>query len=60
MSKIVCLHWLLLVFYLLFINVQFVLQIVFSERYRVSDWPNSSIPLFAAGVYAIWESDIFI
>ncbi|RLW65997.1 MAG: hypothetical protein B6D73_04255 [gamma proteobacterium symbiont of Stewartia floridana] len=29
----------------------------FSERFRFADWPNSKIPLVAAGVYAIWNGD---
>lgn len=29
----------------------------FSDRYRFADWPNSAIPLVAAGVYAIWNGN---
>lgn len=32
----------------------------FSERYKFSDWPNASVPVFAAGVYAIWDSGTLI
>ena len=32
----------------------------FSERYHFSDWPNKKIPLVAAGVYAIWKSEVLI
>ena len=27
----------------------------FSIRHSFSDWPNSSIPMVSAGVYAIWD-----
>lgn len=32
----------------------------FSPRLRFSDWPNRTIPLVAAGVYAIWEGGTLI
>ncbi|MBW3140562.1 hypothetical protein KUV56_13760 [Ferrimonas balearica] len=30
---------------------------IFSERFRFADWPNTDIPPVAAGVYAIWNGD---
>jgi len=30
---------------------------IFSKRHRFADWPNTSIPKVAAGVYAIWYDD---
>lgn len=30
---------------------------IFSKRYRFSDWPNSDVPLVGAGVYAIWNDE---
>lgn len=30
---------------------------MFSERFKFSDWPNKDIPDVAAGVYAIWNVD---
>lgn len=32
----------------------------FSRRYRFSDWPNADVPTVAAGVYAVWDSDLLI
>ena len=32
----------------------------FSQRFRFSDWPNSEVPMVAAGVYAIWENETLI
>ncbi|WP_233884584.1 hypothetical protein [Paraburkholderia flagellata] len=32
----------------------------FSHRFKFSDWPNPSVPVLAAGVYAIWDGDAFI
>jgi hypothetical protein len=32
----------------------------FSHRYKFSDWPNSEVPIVAAGVYAIWDGDTLI
>ena len=32
----------------------------FSKRYRFADWPNVSIPLVAAGTYAIWDKDLLV
>lgn len=34
--------------------------IEFSHRFRFADWPNRSVPVLAAGVYAIWHDDAFI
>lgn len=33
---------------------------LFSHQFRFSDWPNSSVPAVAAGVYAIWKADTLI
>ena len=27
----------------------------FSKRYRLSEWPNTEIPLITAGLYVIWD-----
>lgn len=32
----------------------------FSSRSRFSDWPNTEIPLVAAGVYAIWHGESLV
>jgi hypothetical protein len=32
----------------------------FSNRHRFADWPNSEIPLVAAGVYVIWDADLLV
>lgn len=32
----------------------------FSARYKFSDWPNPTVPVLAAGVYAIWDSGTLI
>ena len=32
----------------------------FSRRHRFSDWPNSDVPVVAAGVYAVWDGDTLI
>ncbi len=32
----------------------------FSEEYWFRDWPNSEIPLVAAGVYSIWHNENLI
>lgn len=32
----------------------------FSERHRFADWPNPTLPLATAGVYAIWDADQLI
>lgn len=32
----------------------------FSPRFKFSDWPNTSIPSVAAGVYAIWHDQALI
>ena len=30
---------------------------VFSKKFKFSDWPNKDIPKVAAGIYAIWNGD---
>ena len=30
---------------------------VFSKRYKFSEWKNSNLPAVSAGVYAIWQGD---
>ena len=32
----------------------------FSSRFKFSDWPNSTVPLIAAGNYAIWANERLI
>ncbi len=32
----------------------------FTARFRFSDWPNPNLPMVAAGVYAIWDSDTLV
>jgi len=33
---------------------------IFSARFKFSDWPNKAIPKVAAGIYAIWNgSELF-
>ena len=32
----------------------------FGPRYRFADWPNTEIPMVAAGVYTVWEGDEFV
>jgi hypothetical protein len=32
----------------------------FSSRFHFADWPEGSVPLVAAGVYAIWREEVLI
>jgi hypothetical protein len=32
----------------------------FTQRFRFADWPNTEVPLVAAGIYAIWDGDVLI
>jgi hypothetical protein len=36
------------------------MTIQFSPRFKFSEWPNTSIPVVAAGVYAIWHHQALI
>ena len=39
---------------------QFLEPLEFGPRYRFADWPNSDVPMVAAGVYSVWEGNDFL
>jgi len=36
---------------------QLTAELIYGAAYAFSDWPNSSVPTFGAGVYTIWHND---